>query len=122
MFFCNKKARTAYETFIVVILHDGHNTSIMWIDHVDAWMSCVIEDLQRGLKGIGRGGKEPHVLKKRYSALVQVATENLHAKCMASPRRSISISGSLFLRLDAELQVNGFTKTSFMLSSKIHCG
>lgn len=58
-----KATRIAYETFICTALDEEEMTSLIWIARAYVWMTCVVENLQRLLKVIGRGGREIHVLK-----------------------------------------------------------
>lgn len=66
-------------------------------------MTCVNEDPSRRLKCVGRGGKELHVLKTRYNALLPVGTANLQAECLTSPRSALSTDSVMLLNLDSEL-------------------
>lgn len=68
-------------------------------------MNCFITDLPRSLKDIRREGKEIHVLKTKYNALLLVATDNLEAEFLYSLRLAISANGSILLKLDVELEL-----------------
>lgn len=73
----NKAALIEYETFVGVCSDDGQMKQIICIARADTWMTRAMEDRKDRLKGVGRGDKEPHVLKTRYNALPPVATANL---------------------------------------------
>lgn len=75
----NKHAHTAYETFIEVIMDEGHAKSLIWVALEDAWMISVIHDLQRLVKIVGMGRKRANVLKTRYNAVLPIVTANLQA-------------------------------------------
>ena len=77
----------------------------MWIARADAWMTSVIEDMQRRLRGIGRGGREPRVLKSRYNALLPVATANVQAEMVDMLRASLRTQVSSLQLLDEELNI-----------------
>ena len=115
--FRNKAARVAYDTFIGTRPSDGQTTSLIWVARADAWMTCVIEDLRRRLKGVSRGGREPHVLKTRYIALLPNATANLQRECLRALRRSLSYDDATLQRLHGELQVRDGVGRDHMLNN-----
>lgn len=81
-------------------------------------MTFVIEDRSRRFKGVGSGGKEQHVLKTRFNALLPVATRNLQSECLTSLRRALSTDGVLLLKLDSNLKVHDGSTTAYILVNK----
>lgn len=78
----NDSEHIANKTPIGVIPEDGQNPLSIWIARMDAWLNSSIEELQRVLKVVGSGGKESHVLKDRYNALLLVTAANIQAECI----------------------------------------
>lgn len=72
---------------------------------MDARMTYFIENPHRYLKDVGRGSKEPHVLKTRYNALLPISIDNLQAEFINALRPELSADGSRSLQLDAELEL-----------------
>lgn len=70
-------------------------------------MTCVIENLQRRLKGVGRGCREPDVLKNIYNSLLPIPTANLQTECLLPLRHSLPTDGNILPQLSAELKVHG---------------
>lgn len=81
-------------------------TWLIWSVRADAWMTSVIEGMQRRLNGIGSGDREPYFLKARYNALTPVATANLHSECLSSFRFPLPTNDNKLMQLGQELKVN----------------
>lgn len=68
-------------------------------------INSAIDDLQRIIKGVGRGGREPHVLQTRYNAVIHVTTANIKAELLSSLRGTLPTDDALLWYLNTELQV-----------------
>lgn len=53
--FHDMAARVAFDTFLGFVPDSDQKTSAKWVVRADALMTCVIEELQRRLKGVARG-------------------------------------------------------------------
>ena len=95
----------AYDTFIGTPPSDGQTASLIWLARDDAWMTSIIEDLRRRLKGVSCGGREPQVLKTRYLALLPKATANLQRECLRSLRRALRTNSAVLDILHGDLQI-----------------
>lgn len=113
----NKPARIASETFVVVTREDEHTTSKVWVARRDAWMTAVIGDLERCLKGVARVFKEPDVLHTRYIEPPAVDTSKVQAKCRTSLHRALSTEGDRVLQLQDELYVEEGTSRKQVLGN-----
>lgn len=54
--FRNMDARVGFDTFIGFMLDSDQKTSVIWVARADTCMKFIIEDLQRRLKAVARGG------------------------------------------------------------------
>lgn len=102
----NMPASEAYETCIGVVPEPAHITSIIWVAREDTWMMCVIEELQRRLKGVRRGGREPYVLKTRYNDLLPVSTTERQAEALTCLLRALPTAADDSVQLKNELTVD----------------
>lgn len=58
--------------------------STIQIPRDDVWMQCYIEDLQRMMKVIKPGCREPRVIKTLYNALIPFATPSFQLRSLSS--------------------------------------
>lgn len=64
-------------------LDDGQTMSILWTARADAWMLCVLGDLQGRLKGVRSGGWEQKALTTRYNDLLPLETANIQVEYLS---------------------------------------
>lgn len=58
-------------------VEDGELTSITCTSPAHVLMTYFVEDFQRRLKVVSRGGRKPHVMKTRYNMLLSEETANI---------------------------------------------
>jgi len=70
-------ARKTFSTFCGRSVPRTDDTSLMLLVRADAWMTSILEDTLRKLRGVGKRGREPFVLRNRFHALLPTAVQNL---------------------------------------------
>ncbi|MEM9681489.1 MAG: hypothetical protein AAF901_14295, partial [Bacteroidota bacterium] len=116
--FNNEPARNAYRTFRGYTCHESEDTSIVILARIDAWMTTVIEDLERKKEGCKKGGSETMVLKKRFEYLLPIALENLLKEITNRVSTVLSESGEDAEKFSSELSVYDGTDLQEQLGNR----
>lgn len=115
--FRNMAACVVFETCIGFVPHADQKSSIKLVVRADVWIKCFIDSLQRRMKWVARAGREPYVLKNKYSALLAGATATLQAECLTCVRVKLKTEGGAFFQLETELKLYYATDLDDMLQS-----
>lgn len=116
--FYNEPARKAYITFRGYDVEKNQDTTILILARLDAWMTAVIEDLERKKSGCKKGGTETIILKKRFEYLLPIAVENIIKDVIGHVQHNLSDDLEQREKFMSELSIENGTTLESQLGNK----